>query len=347
VKRVVVWMLAGGILAGLGWGAFRLWDERRFATAPFGEGTRTIVIPPGSGPRTVAALLVQGGAISDADRFVTHMRFFRRGQRPRAGEYEFVGPVTPDEVLARLARGEVKLYRFTVPEGLRLDEIAPVVGATGVCDASEFLALARDPATARKLGVPASSLEGYLFPDTYSVPRGLGCAGIAQAMVARFRIAWDAAEKKRKPGVKLTQPQAVTLASIIEKETGRADERPRISCVFHNRLAKRMRLGTDPTVIYATLLANDFKWDGKIHKSDLQREHPYNTYVVFGLPPGPIASAGAAALEAALNPIECGDYYFVSRNDGSHVFCPDLECHERNVQKWQVEYFRKRKQASR
>jgi UPF0755 protein len=126
----------------------------------------------------------------------------------------------------------------------------------------------------------------------------------------------------------------------VEKETGQSPERPRISCVFHNRLKRGMRLMTDPTVIYAVLLHNDFSWDGNLRKKDLLRPHPYNTYLVQGLPPGPIANPGQAALEAALHPAQCNDLYFVSRNDGTSVFCPDLKCHEKNVQKFQVEYFR-------
>jgi UPF0755 protein len=164
-------------------------------------------------------------------------------------------------------------------------------------------------------------------------------------MVARYREAWDKAQAKRKPGVTLDEAQAVILASIIEKETGRPDERPRISCVFHNRLAKGMKLQTDPTVMYATMLRNGGRWSNNITRKDLAVPHPYNTYAVAGLPPGPIANPGEAALAAALAPAECRDLYFVSRNDGSHVFCPDLRCHNAAVQEWQVNYFRARKAA--
>jgi UPF0755 protein len=129
----------------------------------------------------------------------------------------------------------------------------------------------------------------------------------------------------------------------VEKETGQSQERAHVSCVFHNRLRKGMPLQTDPTVIYAILLSNDFKWDGNIHKKDLSVRHPYNTYVIRGLPPGPIANPGEKALEAALHPMTCKDLYFVSRNDGTTAFCPDLKCHNKNVQKFQVEYFRHRK----
>ena len=346
MKRFLLTLLSLVLVALAGAGAYlyyRWHDEQVFVRTPFGQGTVSLEVPQGTGPVKLAKLLESAGAISDAHRFHNHLRFFRRDAKPKAGEYEFALPLTPEAVLSKLERGEVKLYRFTVPEGLRADEIASIIGATGLCKEADFLALARSQTAARKLGVPADSLEGFLFPDTYSVAKQIGCSGIAQAMVSRYREALKEAEADRLPSVKLSELQTVTLASIIEKETGQPSERPRISCVFHNRLKKKMRLGTDPTVIYAKLLAQDFKWDGKLHKSDLQREHPYNTYVIFGLPPGPIASPGVAALKAAVHPIECGDYFFVSKNDTTHVFCPDLACHEAAVHKWQVEFFRAKK----
>jgi UPF0755 protein len=164
-------------------------------------------------------------------------------------------------------------------------------------------------------------------------------------MVARYREAWRRAEAKRRPGVTLDEGQAVILASIIEKETGRGDERQRISCVFHNRLAKGMKLQTDPTVMYAAMLRKGGRWSNNITRKDLAAPHPYNTYSVAGLPPGPIANPGEAALAAAISPTDCRDLYFVSRNDGSHVFCPDLRCHQAAVREWQVEFFRARRAA--
>ena len=340
MKRAVTWLFTFVILGAVAFAAWRLYDERKFASTPFGQGVRTVVVPPRSGPHHLAQLLAQAGVVSDARRFYFHLHYFRRNAVPRAGEYEFDGPVLPDEVIGKLTRGEVKLYRFTVPEGLRADEIAPIVGATSICSADEFLKLARDPATAKRLGVPATSLEGFLFPDTYAVTRSAGCAGIAQLMVNRFREEWHKAQAQRADDVTLDELQAVTLASIVEKETGQPAERPRISCVFHNRLRRGMKLQTDPTVIYAILLEQGFKWDGNLRKADLSLPHPYNTYYVKGLPPGPICNPGAAALQAALNPAPCNDLFFVSRNDHTHVFCPDFGCHERNVRKFQIEYFR-------
>jgi UPF0755 protein len=159
-------------------------------------------------------------------------------------------------------------------------------------------------------------------------------------MVSRFKEEYAKADAVRRPAVKLGLGETATLASIVEKETGRPDERPRIACVFHNRLRLGMRLQTDPTVMYATMLRTG-RWSRNITRADLLAPHPYNTYTTAGLPPGPIASAGAAALRATLAPDACKDLYFVSRNDGSHVFCPDLVCHNAAVREWQVEFFKR------
>ena len=341
--RAIRWLFVLAVLGALAWGGWLYLDERRFVATPFGEGSRTVNFPAGTGPRALAKLLADAGVVSDAQHMYTHLRWFRRDAHAKAGEYQFDGALLPDDVLAKLIRGDVKLYRFTLAEGLRADEMAPLVAATGLCPAAELLKIVRDPSAPKKYGVPGPSLEGYLFPDTYSLPRSAGCGGIVQTMVARFNKAWQHADGQRLEAVTLDKLQAVTLASIVEKETGRPEERARISCVSHNRLKKKMRLQTDPTVVYALLLSHDFRWDHNIHKSDLSIQHPYNTYVVKGLPPGPIANPGQAALDAALHPAACEDLFFVSRNDHTHVFCPDLKCHEANVRKFQVEYFRKQR----
>jgi UPF0755 protein len=343
MKRAILWLFVLAVVGAAGWGVWRYLDERRFAATPFGEGSRIANIPSGTGPRALAKLLADAGVVSDANRMYTHLRWFRRDAHAKAGEYQFDGALRPDEVLTKLIRGDVKLYRFTAAEGLRADEMAPIIAATGLCPAADFLKIVRDPAAPKKYGVPGPSLEGYLFPDTYSLPRSAGCGGIVQAMISRFNRAWQHADGQRLPSVTLDKLEGVTLASIVEKETGRPEERPRISCVFHNRLKKKMKLQTDPTVVYALLLSNDFRWDHNIHKGDLSLQHPYNTYYIKGLPPGPIANPGQAALEAALHPIPCDDLFFVSRNDHTHVFCPDLKCHEANVRKFQVDYFRKQR----
>jgi UPF0755 protein len=343
LKLLAVVALLGAALAA-GALVYLRADLLAYRDTPFGApGEKLIDIPPGSSARVVVRLLAKGGALSDERRAWRYLRWLKRDKRQlRAGEYSFEGPLTPDQVLERVYRGDVKTYRFTVPEGLRMEEIAAIVERAGLGKARELLALMRDPAVARDLGVPFKNLEGYLFPDTYGFSRNPKARAIVEAMVERFRRAYAQAELGRLPGVSLTEKEAVTLAAIIEKETGRPEERPHISCVFHNRLRRHMRLQTDPTVMYATMLRHGGRWSQNISRADLQAVHPYNTYTSDGLPPGPIASPGEAALSAALHPTECKDLYFVSRNDGTHVFCPDLACHSAAVRKWQVEYFRRR-----
>ncbi len=317
-------------------------DLAAFRDTPYGgPEEKVVVIPGGASARAVIRTLAQAGALSGETRAWRYFRFMKRDRRPfRAGEYAFAGPLTPDQVLERIYLGKIRLHRFTVPEGLRMEEIAGIVEQSGMARADEILALARDPAVARALGLPFPTLEGFLYPDTYSFARGVSARTIVEAMVARFKEEYARADAARKPGVGLGLGEAATLASIVEKETGRGEERPRISCVFHNRLRLGMRLATDPTVMYATMLRTG-KWSKNISRADLLAPHPYNTYTTAGLPPGPIASAGAAALQAALAPSDCSDLYFVSRNDGTHVFCPTLACHNAAVRTWQVEYFQR------
>jgi UPF0755 protein len=343
LSLVALLLLAALVAAGLfAWTAWR--ELERFRTTPYGSAEEKVVeIPAGSSPRAVVRALARAGALSADEPAWRYLRWVKRDPRPlKAGEYAFAGPLTPDEVLERLYKGEIRLHRFTVPEGLRLDEIADVIGASGLARAEEVAALGRDASLARALDVPFDTLEGYLFPDTYAFAKGVTARQILEAMVARFRVEWGRAQAARATGVTLTEPQAVTLASIIEKETGQVEERPHISCVFHNRLARRIPLATDPTVMYATWLRTG-RWSKNITRADLRTPHPYNTYLVAGLPPGPIASPGAAALQAALAPSACEDLFFVSRNDGTHVFCPDIRCHEAAVRTWQVEFFRKKR----
>jgi len=312
-----------------------------FATTPFGDGARTVEIPAGTNPKGVARLLAEAKVVSDADLMYGFFRKQKLGPKLRAGEYEFDGPLTPNEVAQHLVRGVVKQYRFTVPEGLRVDEVLPILAKSQLgLSLAKLEALANSPAFVRAMGVPADSLEGFLLPDTYAFPRGATEQAVLRRMVRATLTEVESAP--RKPGVTLDVLQAVTLASIIEKETGAAEERPRISCVFHNRLRRDIKLQTDPTVIYARLLRTGH-YSRNITRADLQTPHPYNTYTVKGLPPGPIANPGIAAIRAALWPSDCDDLFFVSRNDGTHVFCPDLKCHEANVKKWQVEFFKKRR----
>jgi len=315
-----------------------------FAKTPFGnEEPKLVLIKHGTGPRSLSTQLQEAGVIQDASLFYEWLR--REGLIPKlkAGEYEFIGPLSPAEVAQHIIDNRIKTYRFTVPEGLRMDETVPIMLASGLgFEEQKLKALMHDASFASKLGVPASNLEGFLFPDTYLFSRGISEEEALRKMVKATLDTYAAAP--RKPGIQLNLLETITLASIIEKETGAAEERPRISCVFHNRLRENWKLETDPTVLYAKMLRLGHFDNNTITRRDLDTPHPYNTYTTKGLPPGPIAGSGKAAIEAALMPMDCEDFFFVSRNDGTHVFCPNLACHNKAVEIWQEPLRKKRRQ---
>ena len=344
MKKVLIGLVVVLVLGALGAaGAWYFLEERltTFAATAFGNTAPVVVeIPPGTNPRGVSTLLAKAGVVSDGDLLYGWLRREKLGPKLKAGEYEFVGPLTPPQAIEKLIKGDVKVYRFTIAEGLRWDEILPLVAASELkLDLQKLKALVGDKAFLKRAGVPAGVIEGFLFPDTYTFPRSASEEQVLRKMV---ESTLEAVKKSsRKAGVEFDLLQTVTLASIIEKETGAVEERPRISCVFHNRLKQGGKLETDPTVIYAKMLRTG-TYSKNITREDLLTPHPYNTYKIKGLPPGPIASPGGAAITAALNPIDCPDFFFVSRNDGTHVFCPDFECHTAQVQKWQVEFHHKK-----
>ena len=352
MKKFLLGMLMVLVVVALG-GAAYWWQHEKyldaFAKAPFGtDGSHLIVIPPGTGPKTLSTLLARGGLVSSGKDFFAWLHREKSAPKLKAGEYEFTGPQTPDQIVQKLMSGQQKLYHFTVPEGLRVDEVLPILAQSELhLDPNRLAELAKDRAFIHKTGVPGDSLEGFLFPDTYSFAHGFTEASVLAKMVSRALEEYKKADPDRKPGVTLDLFQTMTLASIVEKETGRPEDRTHIACVFHNRLKQHIRLGTDPTVLYAMMLLRG-KFVKNITSADLRTMHPYNTYMVYGLPPGPIAQPGAAAIHAALNPLDCPDTFFVSRNDGTTVFCPDLKCHEAAVDVWQKQYFaKKRKKAAR
>ena len=347
MKKVLLAVLLLVLLAGAAVGGWYFQRERRvtaFASASvtLPQAGVTVMVPPGTGPRAVGRLLADAGVVADADLFYLYLRRENAGPRLKAGEYVFEGPLTPAQVVEKLIAGQVKVYRFTIPEGLRVEEILPIIANSELkLDLKTLEQLASDATFLKRIGVPARSIEGFLFPDTYTFTRNATETAVLAKMVSRAMEEYRRADAQRKEGVKLSLLETFTLASIVEKETGAPEERPRISCVFHNRLKLGMKLQTDPTVLYSMWLRG---LQGKnITRKDLDTAHPYNTYAVKGLPPGPIASPGTAALQAALQPLECDDLFFVSRNDGTHLFCPTLECHNAAVKQWQVEFFRKKK----
>jgi UPF0755 protein len=351
VKRTLVVVLLVAIVAAAGGAAWWWWRDRRiteFARTPAGApGTRVVTIPPGSGPHRVAEVLAQAGVVSDADLTYAWLRRDRLGPKLRAGEYEFTLPLTPAQAIEKIVAGQEKTYHVTVPEGLRVDEILPLLASSQLrLRLDRLQAQASDPAFVKKLGVPATRLEGFLFPDTYTFTHGYTEESVLARMVSRTLEELQVAMGNRDPAVKLEPLQFLTLASIVEKETGAPDERPRIACLFLNRLRLGMPLQTDPTVLYAMMLIRG-KFVKNITRQDLLTPHPYNTYTVHGLPPGPIASPGTAALQAVAHPSQCTDLYFVSKNDGTHVFCPTLQCHNAAVKTWQVDYWAEQRRRAR
>ncbi len=292
-------------------------------------------ISPGQGLKRTARALQQEGLVSDALRLTILARLEKQDKLLKAGEYFLSSAMTPREILAQMVEGRVHLYRLTIPEGFNLVQIAAAASTAGLESEKRFLETARNPETAAVHGIEAATMEGYLFPDTYSFPRGLDSETINATMVKQFRAAFKPEWKQQAKNLGLSVHEVVTLASIIEKETGAPQERPLIASVFHNRLKRGMRLETDPTVIYGI---PDF--DGNIKRRHLQAYTPYNTYKIKGLPPGPIASPGALAMQAALYPAQSDYLYFVSKKDGTHQFSKTIKEHNAAVRKYQL---RKRK----
>lgn len=310
----------------------------RYAATPADPAAReqVMVVSPGMGINAAATLLHQAGIIRHPDLFRLFARIARRHHTLKAGEYKVSAAMPPAAILDLLLSGKVALRRLTIPEGYTIYQIAGLADRTGLAKKDDFLAAATDSAFAEKLGIPAYTLEGYLFPETYYFSTTATPQKIIAVMVAHFFTIFTDEWEDRAHRLGFTPHQIVTLASIIEKETACPEERPLIASVFHNRLAKRMRLESDPTVIYGML---DF--NGNITRADLQQRTPYNTYKINGLPPGPIANPGKEAIYAALFPAQTGYLYFVSRNDGTHQFSATLAEHNRAVRAYQLRGRRK------
>jgi len=291
----------------------------------------TVYIPRGTSFPQVVNLLDEKGLIRSRLVFRAMAYYYSAPQQIKAGEYEFSRALSAGDILQKLIRGEVKAYGIVVPEGFTVRKIAERLASKGLVQEKEFLRLARDRELLAALKIPAASAEGFLFPDTYNIDRTMDARTIMKLMSDRFQAKVTGAmiEKARAQGLGLKE--WVTLASIIEKETGNKEEMPLVSAVFHNRLRIRMPLQSDPTVIYG--IEN---FDGNLTRKDLERQNPYNSYLNRGLPPSPICSPGMDALQAALNPAPVDYLYFVSRNDGSHQFSATLAEHNRAVRKFQI-----------
>lgn len=308
---------------------------RQSMYAPYSawEGDQVIVdLPQGMSAGAMLHNLADHGVIRDPSLVSLWLRWSGGDEELCAGQYGFDEPVSPVEVIRRLRKGEVMLHPVTLPEGLNLEEAASRIADAGLGDLEQMIAVFRDPGLIIDLDPSATDLEGYIFPDTYLFPRDESPAAIAQTLVTRFRevAGDDFATRAAEAG--LTMRQAVTLASMIEKETSLPEERRRISRVFHNRLDRNILLQCDPTVIYALRRAG--RNVVKLSTRDLEFESDWNTYIRHGLPPGPICSPGKGSLDAAVNPEAGQELFFVASPDGGHEFSTDLHSHRKAVKVW-------------
>ena len=308
-----------------------IWLQSFITTTITPTEPQVIEIKSGSSFARIANQLEQSGIISDARRFTLLARWRNATGKIHAGEYLFKDAARPDKILSRLAAGDIRRFQVTIPEGFNLYEIAARLEKTNISSAEAFLALCNDREFLNDLDVNATSLEGYLFPETYTYTSSTTPRQQLRAMVAQLDTQLTPELLKSAEALKLNRHQLITLASIIQKEAGNVMEMPLISAVFHNRLKRGIALQADPTVIYGIA---DF--DGNLTRKHLETPTPYNTYRKRGLPPGPIASPGRFALHAAANPAISKDLYFVARGDGTHEFNATLRDHNHAVRRYQL-----------
>jgi len=325
-----VLLLALAVLLGLG--AYLKVQVHTFLARPCGRRNveKVVVVKPGQSLRALLDALHADGIVDSPLRLRLLARIAGYDRRIQAGEYRLSAAMRPRELLDTLARGKVLCHKLTIPEGYTQYQIARAFEKSGIGSAAAFLKAAADKALLKRLGIDAPTAEGYLFPDTYFFEKGVAPQTAVETMIARFWETFDTRWRARAGAMGLGVHQVVILASMIEKETADPDERPLIASVFYNRMKRHMRLESDPTVIYGI---RDF--NGNLTRKDLDTPTPYNTYRRRGLPAGPIANPGAAALKAALYPADTRFLYFVARRDGTHQFSTSLEAHRRAVRKYQ------------
>ena len=279
--------------------------------------------------RKFAGELESSGIISSARVFVIYARIRGADARVKAGSYQFSDGLSPAEILRRMVTGEIFVYRFAVPEGYSMFQVAELLESRGLFKKEAFLKQCVSREFVKDLGINGKSVEGYLFPSTYNIPPGMDEAGVIRMMVGQFDKVYEQKFADRAKALGISRSSVITLASIIEKEAVKPAERPLIASVFRNRINRGMPLQSDPTAVYGVR-----SFAGKVTKQDIMRRSPYNTYAIKGLPPGPIGNPGSEAIEAVLVPASTNYLYFVARKDGSHFFSATLEEHNRAVRKY-------------
>lgn len=305
------------------------------------KANQFIVIPKGSNPTEIIEKLTAEGVIKSSLPTLIYLRTFGDAGKLKAGDYQFNSPITPLQVLRELEKGEERTIKLTIPEGFtrfdiakRLAEKFPTNPPT---DEKAILALMDDTSLIKDLSPTAKNLEGYMYPSTYSFPIGTKPPEVIKKMVEQFRKVWKPEWTDKARALGRSPQEIVTIASLIETESKVDDERAVVASVIYNRLSKSMALGIDQTAVYIAKMEN--RWDGTIHKSDLESESPYNTRKFAGIPPGPISSPSATAIEAALNPKQTDFIFYVldvQKNDGSHLFFNNARDFERAKADYQV-----------
>lgn len=355
-KFIIVIIVLGALVAAAGAGGTALW-VKRVMNSPHehAKANEYITIQKGSTPAAIVGRLVSEGIIANGTPVLMYLRFAGGGEKLKAGDYRFASPISPMQVLAELEKGEERTTRLTIPEGFTIFDIAKRVaeftaknqpeqsgtvdrGSPLIYSDKDVLALMNDTSLVRDISPEAKSLEGYMYPSTYDIPPGTPPEKVIELMVKQFRKVWKPEWTEKAKQMGRTPHEIVTIASLIETETGVPAERPVVASVIYNRLAKRIPLGIDQTNVYIAKMQG--RWDGTIHKSDLEVVSPYNTRKFPGLPPGPISSVSESSIEAALNPAQT-DYIFyvrnVQANDGSHWFyasAADFERGKAEYQRW-------------
>lgn len=335
VTVLITLLVLGGAAAYIG---LKVWDRIHEPYKGYEGAEQFVDIPPGMSSTAIGRSLVAAGVIESDTVFRVALRLSGNVRGLKAGEYRFDHPISAVEVIDTVTRGDIFARRITFPEGLTILEMAKLYESRGFGPARDFTAAAADASLVKDIDPSARDLEGYLFPDTYALPRRTPASRLITQMVGRFRATYDDNLRSHAEEREMTTREVVTLAALIEKETAAAAERPLVAAVYTNRLKIGMGLQADPTVVYALQKAG--KYDGNIRREDLALDSPYNTYKYRGLPPGPIAAPGKASLEAAVSPAEVPYLYFVSRNDGTHAFAATLDEHNANVREFQIQYFR-------
>ena len=335
MRRLLMFVLFAVAVTAVAAGA--LWYR---VTAPYkgyDEAEKFVEVPPRSGPSAIGRALIDAGIVRDRVTWRLAIELSGAERGLHAGEYRFSEPVSARDVVARLAKGDVYLRPITFREGLSIAEMARMFEAQGLGSAAAFTKAASDASLVASLDPDAPDLEGYLFPETYGMNRRSSPSTLVRAMVARFEAVFGPELREAAKARGMSVREVVTVASLVEKETAKPDERPMVAAVYRNRLKIGMPLQCDPTVIYGLQRAR--RYDGNLTREDLAFDSPYNTYRYPGLPPGPIAAPGRGSLEAAVHPADVDYLFFVSRNDGSHIFSRTYEEHRRYVQEYQVRFF--------